>query len=171
MFSRTPLSPSTTPARDGHSRADRRFLRPATLSVACFGLACALLLPREAFAEPREYGPQSQRFTLDVPAGWTEKPLEKGVQLVAPEDRCAVSVRVMAREGKRAEALVNKAARDLSVSGITRVDDNTWSFIVASENTRVRNTLVTVNDSIVLVSVGGDFEAAKPVVNSLKPRE
>lgn len=140
--------------------------------AACLGLCVLLGLPAlSAEARVREYGSSSQRFTLDVPDGWQERRVDDSVQLVSPDRKTVLSARLFPREGKRAEALVRKAARDLNVSGIHQKDENTWVFYVSSENVRIRNSLHTLKDNVVLISVSGPMEAAAPVIASLKAKD
>lgn len=134
-----------------------------------FALVLACPAPSEALV--REYGSSYQRFTLDVPAGWQEKIVDDSVQLISADKKTVISARLFPREGKRMEALVHKAARDLNVSGIHQKDGKTWVFYVASENVRIRNSLHILKDYVVLISVSGQMEAADPVIASLRPRE
>lgn len=95
---------------------------------------------------------------------------DKGVSVVSANGKTAVSVQVCAREDRRLEALARRAAGNLSVSNIRHRDDNTWILNVTSENVRVRNILQLVNDSLLVISVGGEGEAAQPILASIKQR-
>ena len=139
-------------------------------------LVCALLLPAlaaplsQARAAVREYGPDYQRLTLNVPDGWQENIQDNSVQLISPDKKSAISIRVCPREGKNAEALVRKATRDLSVSGVHKQDDSTWVFYVTSENVRIRNSLHTLPKAFVVISVGEETKESKAVLATLSAK-
>ena len=71
--------------------------------LAGSGLA---LFSQPALAEVKTYGPELQRFSLDVPASWKEEPQDAGIRLVSPDGRAVVAAAVAPSEGKSAEALV-----------------------------------------------------------------
>lgn len=148
------------------NRASHHALLYLTLVIALV-LAC----PASSDARVREYGPSYQRFTMDVPDGWKERKVDDSVQLISPDKKTVMSARLFPREGKKAEALVHKAAKDLNVSGIHQKDENTWVFYVSSENVRIRNSLHTLKDYVVLISVSGPIETAEPVIATLKAKE
>ncbi len=143
--------------------------------AACLRLAAALLpvflSPDLAQAAVHSYGPAWQRFTLDVPDGWKEDRQETVLHLTAPDGKAALSVRVCQREDRQGEALVRRAAGNLSVSGIRRQDENTWIFYVTSENVTVYNMLRSTKKAIVLVSAAGENDSAKALAATLKVQD
>ena len=101
-----------------------RFVLASAL-LAAAGLA---LFSQPALAEVKTYGPELQRFSLDVPASWKEEPQDAGIRLVSPDGRAVVAAAVAPSEGKSAEALVRKIAGNLSGTGVKRLDESTFAF-------------------------------------------
>ena len=133
--------------------------------LAGSGLA---LFSQPALAEVKVYGPELQRFSLDVPDSWREEPQDAGIRLVSPDGRAVVAVAVAPSEGKSAEALVRKIAGNLSGTGVKRLDESTFAFTVTSENTPVRCLLRAGDEFFLVETMAGDPAIAEPVFQSLK---
>jgi len=135
-------------------------------SAVC--LAVLLLAGAPASAAVKTFGPEFQRFTLDVPEKWTETALEGGIRLDSPDGKASVAVSVGRSEGKSVDALAARVARDLSAADVKKLDENTYSFQITSENTPVYTVLRANDDVFVITTYGGDTGLGFPVANSLK---
>ena len=109
-------------------------LHTVPLSVC---LAVTLLAAAPSYAAVKTFGPEFQRFTLDVPDKWTEASQEGGIRLISPDGKTVVAVSVGHSEGKSVDAIAERVARDLSATELKKLDENTYSFEVTSENTPV----------------------------------
>ena len=135
-------------------------LHTVPLSVC---LAVTLLAAAPSYAAVKTFGPEFQRFTLDVPDKWTEASQEGGIRLISP-----VAVSVGHSEGKSVDAIAERVARDLSATELKKLDENTYSFEVTSENTPVYNVLRANDEVFIISSVGGDSALGGPVADSLR---
>ena len=131
-------------------------------------LAALLLAGAPASAAVKTYGPEFQRFTLDVPEKWTETAQESGIRLDSPDGKASVAVSVGRSEGKSVDALAARVARDLSAADVKKLDENTYSFQVTSENTPVCNILRANDDVFVITTYGGGIGLSGPVADSLR---
>ncbi|MDO5536564.1 MAG: hypothetical protein Q4F72_03430 [Desulfovibrionaceae bacterium] len=148
----------------------------ATARAACAALAALMLagpaLPGPACAAPKEYGPQYQRYVIDVPEGWSENVREQGdgaLTLTSPDGKSSLSVRLCPREGRRVEALARRAATNLSVSSWRRQEEDVWVLYVTSENVRVRNIIRPMGEAVMVISVSGENERTQAMIASLQP--
>ena len=128
-------------------------LHTVPLSVC---LAVTLLAAAPSYAAVKTFGPEFQRFTLDVPDKWTEASQEGGIRLISPDGKTVVAVSVGHSEGKSVDAIAERVARDLSATELKKLDENTYSFEVTSENTPVYNVLRANDEVFIISSVGGD---------------
>ena len=133
--------------------------------LAGSGLA---LFSQPALAEVKVYGPELQRFSLDVPDSWREEPQDAGIRLVSPDGRAVVAAAVAPSEGKSAEALTRKIAGNLSGTGIKRLDESAFAFTVTSENAPVRCLLRAGDEFFLVEAMAGDPAIAEPVFQSRK---
>ena len=85
-------------------------LHTVPLSVC---LAVTLLAAAPSYAAVKTFGPEFQRFTLDVPDKWTEASQEGGIRLISPDGKTVVAVSVGHSEGKSVDAIAERVARDL----------------------------------------------------------
>lgn len=126
-----------------------------------------LLAAVPSTAAVHEYGPDFQHFTLDVPDGWRTLSQENGVRFVSPDSKSVLTVTAGKCEGKTAEALVRKITRDLSGTGIQKLDDDTYLFFVTSENTQVKNILHAEGNVFTVASFAGEITQAEAIARSL----
>ena len=143
-------------------------LARTVLAGALLAGSCLALFSQPALAEVKVYGPELQRFSLDVPDSWREEPQDAGIRLVSPDGRAVVAAAVAPSEGKSAEALVRKIAGNLSGTGVKRLDESTFAFTVTSENTPVRCLLRAGDEFFLVETMAGDPAIAEPVFQSLK---
>ncbi len=143
-------------------------LARTVLAGALLAGSCLALFSQPALAEVKVYGPELQRFSLDVPDSWREEPQDAGIRLVSPDGRAVVAAAVAPSEGKSAESLVRKIAGNLSGTGVKRLDESTFAFTVTSENTPVRCLLRAGDEFFLVETMAGDPAIAEPVFQSLK---
>ena len=141
---------------------------PARLAGTVLAGAVLALSSQPALAEVKVYGPELQRFSLDVPASWKEEPQDAGIRLVSPDGRAVVAAAVAPSEGRSAEALAGKIAGNLSGTAIKRLDESTFAFTVTSENTPVRCILRAGDEFFLVEAMAGDPAIAEPVFQSLR---
>ena len=151
------------------------FTKRLAAGALAFLLALSALLPAcpgSAWAAAREYGPNYQRYLIDLPDNWaknTRTGSDGTLTAVSPDKKSAFCISVCPREGRSVEALAYQAAGNLSVSSIVRRDDNSWVLYVTSENVRLRNILQRINESVLIISVLGENEKLDAILASLRP--
>ena len=83
-----------------------------------------------ASAAVQEFGPPSNRFTVDVPAGWTAQPVEGGVQLINPAKDSSAAVMVAKAEGADVKTLAEAIAKESGYTNHRYKHNNTQRSIL-----------------------------------------
>lgn len=118
-------------------------------------------------AEIHEFGPQTQRFTLDVPAGWTQSKQKDGICLTSPDKKSAVAISIIHNEGEITRAAAKRIARVLNAQRLRHLDERTSAMATTQKSIRVLTTIRSFGDVFAITSFAGPTQEAEHIAESI----
>ena len=83
-------------------------------AASCLAGCLAMAVP--AMAAVQTFGPESARFTIDIPEGWTATPRDDGCQVTSSDGNSSMVVQIKNSDGRTsaelAKALGGKCSRN-----------------------------------------------------------
>jgi hypothetical protein len=136
-------------------------------SLLC-AFSCVLAAPSASPAAPAEYGPESLRFTLDIPEGWQIERRLGGVDFYPPGGRAFASVLAHPRGGKRPDAVARSLCASMQARSCEKTRGGAWLIVSERKGTRLFTTLQFVKAMLLLTSYAGDSRTVQPVLKTLQ---
>lgn len=135
-------------------------------------LSAAVAFASVASAAVQEFGPSSNRFTVDVPAGWTAQPVEGGVQLINPAKDSSAAVMVAKAEGADVKTLAEAIAKESGYTNPSFEKEDDTITITGQVNGADVITLVSVEDGtmVVVTMAGKDLDGLAAVIDTLEEK-
>jgi hypothetical protein len=150
-----------------------KILSAALLCLLSIGFAGS------AFADVREFGPASARFTIDVPSDWEATPTHSGVDLADQEKTTFVSISIGKVKGRTPEQIANTLviantfAKKRGYSKVIKKGPGLFA-LHGETDTGLRKTLVLFveNERYATCTMSGkDMEAVARITDTLKEKK
>lgn len=141
-------------------------MKAPTASLLC---ALCLLLAGACQAAVQEFGPSFSRFTIDVPEGWTAKPLKNGVQMVSRNRQNSIAAIIDGSRGHSAEQIAKGIAQKTGLTEIRRKNDSNYFVTGVKDGTKVGITITVAGKIFVMFTMAGnDADALCRIIDSFR---
>ena len=135
-------------------------------------LLCLLSLGSagSAFADVREFGPASARFTLDVPSGWQATPTPSGVDLADSDKTTFLSIDVGDVKGRTADQIAKSISKKRGFSKVAKKGPGLYAMHSEAEGEQRKALVLFVEEAryASCTMSGKDMETVAKIADSLK---
>ena len=137
-------------------------------------LALALAAASPASAAVQEFGSETGRFTIDVPAGWKAVKMDNGVQVSSPSEDTSVSIIMSMTTFTDAGALARNLAGECGFTNpaIEKEDEGTYSISGMVDGQEIHMVVVLDEGRMgVITFAGKDLATVEKIIDSITDKE
>lgn len=136
-----------------------------TLRASALALALAAT---PTLAAVQTFGPDSGKFSVDVPSGWSATPLADGVQLASADGNNSVAVTISKTQGATMEQIAQAVSKNSGLKEVSGEGEN-WTVAGEIDGVKVAVILSGAGDQYVGITMSGnDADALTKVIDSLE---